>query len=160
MGILFNDLSLGWYVRTNGTHLIDLHLLIWRVSFFRKPWFHITKMSNKVGFIGTYPTNSQCLAKDYRMLGVFWMQRCVMEKLVTVCRFNKQICRYLPSNNLTFRSRKAMSSLFVSWVNLILGWLLIKSSKNNLSFSWPWFQIKKTSSMYRNLTQEIQFQFD
>ena len=40
-------------------------------------------------------------------------------------------------------------------MNLILAWHLFQSSKNNLSFSWPSVQIKKTLSMYRNHTKGL-----
>ena len=112
------------------------------VSSFQKPSFHITKMSNKVGFTGTYLTNSQCLAKDCWTFGVFWIRRCVMEKLMTVCRFNKLICRNFTIQQFDLTPRKVMHSLFASWVNLIKSFLC-KSFKNNLSFFFTMSSNKK-----------------
>ena len=103
--ILFSDLGLGWQVRTNETPLIDSPLVLCflfccqpdlKNVLFQRPWFHISKMSKKVGFIGIYLTISQCLAKNDLMLGVSRMSRCVMEKLMKIWRFNKKICRKYP----------------------------------------------------------------
>ena len=112
-----------------------------------KPWLYFFKMFEKVRFFRTNPTNPQCLTKDYRALGVIWIRRCIMEKLVSVCRFNIKVCPILPSDNLILKSKKCMLFLLTFWQNLMLGWKLFKSSKNKVSASLPWVQIKKTSSM-------------
>ena len=111
-----------------------------------KPWLHFFKMFEKVRFFRTNPTNHQYLTKDYRPLGIIWMRQYIVPKLVSVGLSYKAV-EMLPSDNLILRLKKWMLSLLTSWENLVLGWILFKSSKNKLSVSLPWVQIKKTSSM-------------
>ena len=64
-----------------------------------------------------------------------------------------------PCESLTRKSKKGILPVLGSCVNFILGWNWLRFSKNVLSLSSPWGQVKKISSIYRSHVKDLYFCF-
>ena len=92
----------------------------------------------------------QSLAKHYRSFGVVWMNRQVMEILMTVSRFYIEICNNLTVFDTNFKVKKC---------NAFFAWLISKFDVRmelnsfQLSSCSLCVQMKKISSIYLNHTK-------
>ena len=112
-------------------------------------------MSFKISFNIAYPGNPQSLTKNHGTFAMVCMSRCIGQVLMFVSRLNMQVCGQLTSRQAHLKVLKGNAFLLNSWVSLMFGWQLLKSLKNSPSFSLPYVQIKKTSSIYRKHTKSL-----